>query len=125
MGEVPDQGEPASLQGTAQANALTTSKTFTTSDGVTITYRTVGEGDIKILCGNGLGCSPLFALPILKAIKRSQGGEKLGEAQLVTWDYRGLFDSTKGTEDLATPYLSIRDNANDALAVMDEIGWER
>ena len=43
--------------------------------------------------------------------------------QLVTWDYRGLFDSTKGTESLNTPYLSMRDNANDALVLMDKLGW--
>ena len=77
MGGVPDQGEPGSLQGTTQANALTSSKAFKTSDGVTITYRTVGEGVIKIFLREWPGLLSLVRASNSQGYQEEPGGEKL------------------------------------------------
>jgi len=78
-----------------------------------VSYQVLGEGEQTLMLANGLGGRLYAWKPLI---------DELGERyRLITWDYRGLFDS---------PYdvvsrLSVRDHAEDALAILDAEGIER
>ncbi|GMH54716.1 hypothetical protein TL16_g01730 [Triparma laevis f. inornata] len=95
--------------------------TFTTRDNIKIQYYIYGDGPLHLLCGNGLGCSPDFAFPIMTSINESS----FNSCTLVTWDYRGLFNSKENCENITDPFFSIRDSALDAKELMDHLGWEK
>jgi hypothetical protein len=110
--------------------------------------------------GNGIGCAPLFWLPVVKWFVYNSGSES--DYTAITWylrihplllraphprktlsrsesplptqvkrysplpctnrDYRGLFGSCSG--DINEASLSIRDSAEDARELLDELGVE-
>jgi len=92
---------------------------FVNRDGVVIAYRTIGTGKKVVLAAAGLGCSAVFAVPILNSIHEES---TFVEHTLVTWDYRGLFGSTEGSECLQTTLFSVRDQALDAAELLDVLG---
>ena len=61
-------------------------KTLTTRDGVRIAYWVVGDGPKTLLLANGLGGRLYAWAPLVEALHR--------EYRLITWDYRGLFQSS-------------------------------
>jgi pimeloyl-ACP methyl ester carboxylesterase len=86
---------------------------FVSFDGTEIAYQSVGQGR-PILLINGLG-----------------GGWEVWSHQiqyfrdryrLLSWDYRGLYDSARPKDPRA---LAITDHARDALCLLDEVGAER
>ena len=77
----------------------------TKRDGVRLAVQAIGSGEEVLLCGHGLGCSAVFALPIMR---RFDATEVFKHFTIVFWDYRGLFGSSgagSGTEalPLSTP----------------------
>lgn len=91
-------------------------------DGYILSGISIGSGPKVILCGNGLGCSSVFAIPLLRQF---QGIAILEECTIVSWDYRGLFESAKGTEGMKSPFFSVRDSAEDAIEVLDHLGVKK
>lgn len=89
-------------------------KILRSHDGTEIAYWVVGDGARTLLLANGLGGRLYAWEPVVRAL--------LPRYRLITWDYRGLFDS-------ATPdsrrHLSIPDHAEDARAILDAEGIER
>jgi 3-oxoadipate enol-lactonase len=89
-------------------------KRLRTPDGTDLSYETLGRGDETLLLCNGLG-GRLYAWgPLLDHFA--------DRYRLITWDYRGLFDSG------APPTrrkLSIAHHSDDALAILDAEGVER
>ena len=79
------------------------------ADGTGIAYQVVGEGERVLLMANGLGGRLYAWLPLIDRYWR--------DYRLVTWDYRGLFDS-------ATPprrrMLAIPNHVIDAHAILDQ-----
>ena len=65
--------------------------------------------------------SAVFGVPIMDLICTSDTWE---EYQVITWDYRGLFASTGGSEALPTTYFSIRDNAMDGMELLKHLGYD-
>ncbi len=63
--------------------ALATLKegTLSSFDGTKIAYRSIGEGEIPIVCCNGLGVSTFFWVYLERAFRTSH--------RVITWDYRG------------------------------------
>ena len=83
-------------------------------DGTELQYWTLGEGRRTLLLANGLG-GRLFAWdPLLERFWR--------DYRIITWDYRGLFDSGSPA---AHRKLSIPHHAEDALHILDAEGVER
>ena len=77
------------------------------ADGTPIAYEVVGEGKKTILLANGLGARLYVWEPLIADLWR--------DYRLITWDYRGLFDSS--TPD-ANRNLSIHHHVEDALAIL-------
>mmetsp|Transcript_29479 Transcript_29479/g.94327 ORF Transcript_29479/g.94327 Transcript_29479/m.94327 type:complete len:452 (+) Transcript_29479:104-1459(+) len=93
----------------------------TKRDGVRLAVQAIGSGEEVLLCGHGLGCSAVFALPIMR---RFDATEVFKHFTIVFWDYRGLFGSSgagSGTEALPTAHFSVRDSAIDAVDVLDGV----
>lgn len=94
-------------------------KTVAAPDGTTIAYQVLGENHETLVLANGLGGRLYAWEPILDRFA--------SKYRIITWDYRGLFDSR--TKDFTR--LSIRDHAEDVRAVLDAekvgkatlIGW--
>jgi pimeloyl-ACP methyl ester carboxylesterase len=99
-----------------------TSGYITTRDGVQLAYKKLGTGPNVILAANGLGCSAIFGVPIMDLICTSSTWSTF---TIITWDYRGLFESTKGSETLPDTYFSIRDNAVDGMELLNQLGYEK
>ncbi len=89
-------------------------KRLRSRDGTELSYETLGQGEQTLLLCNGLG-GRLYAWgPLL-----DHYAERF---RLITWDYRGLFDSG------APPTrrkLSIAHHSEDALAILDAEGVSR
>jgi len=89
-------------------------KRLTTRDGTELSYETLGQGEETLLLCNGLG-GRLYAWgPLLERFA--------DRYRLITWDYRGLFDSG------APPTrrkLSIAHHSDDALEILDAEGVTR
>jgi len=90
-------------------------------DGVDIHYQQIGHGNKVILLCNGAGGRIHVWEPLLRAL-RDEGMYDSERFTVVTWDYRGLFQSGAPTNDAR---LSIRDIASDINAVLDSVGKER
>ncbi|MBI5533542.1 MAG: alpha/beta hydrolase [Deltaproteobacteria bacterium] len=76
-------------------------------DGVNIFYESIGSGDKVLLLANGLGGRLYAWQPLIDEFWK--------EYRIVTWDYRGLFESS-GPECVSR--LSVRDQAEDGLEVL-------
>ncbi|MCB9617714.1 MAG: alpha/beta fold hydrolase [Sandaracinus sp.] len=89
-------------------------KRLRSRDGTDLSYETLGHGPRTLLLCNGLG-GRLYAWgPLLDRFA--------DRFRLITWDYRGLFDS--GTPPTRRK-LSIAHHSDDALAILDAEGVER
>ncbi len=82
--------------------------------GVKIAYDTLGTGDHVILLANGLGGRLYAWEPLVRALA--------DRYRIITWDYRGLFDSDAPTR---RRHLSMLDHAEDAIAILDAEGVDR
>ena len=89
-------------------------KRLTTRDGTELSYETLGRGDETLLLCNGLG-GRLYAWgPLLERFA--------DRYRLITWDYRGLFDSGAPA---TRRKLSIAHHSDDALEILDAEGVDR
>jgi pimeloyl-ACP methyl ester carboxylesterase len=86
----------------------------TSADGTGIAYEVVGRGQRTLLLANGLG-GRLYSLePIVDAFWR--------DYQLITWDYRGLFESDAPS---SMRRLQVVHHVEDARAILDAEKVER
>ncbi len=83
----------------------------TSRDGTRIHYEVMGEGARPILMANGLGGRLHAWEPLIDALHQ--------DYRLITWDYRGLFESE--TPKLPR-HLAVAHHVEDALAVLDAEG---
>jgi pimeloyl-ACP methyl ester carboxylesterase len=88
-------------------------KRLRTSDGADLAYRVVGEGPWIVLC-SGLGGGFPTWTPLVTHL--------LDRYRLLSWDYRGLFDSGPPPSPDA---IRVADHARDALALCDAEGIRR
>ena len=89
-------------------------KRAVSEDGTHLSYEVIGEGPRTLLLANGLG-GRLYAWdPLIDALA--------DEYRLITWDYRGLFDS--GTP-ASRRRLSLVDHVGDARAILRAEACER
>jgi pimeloyl-ACP methyl ester carboxylesterase len=86
---------------------------FVSSDGTDIAYQIRGEGRPILLC-NGLGGRWIAWSHQIRHLE--------GRYRLISWDYRGLYDSGRPRDPKA---LTVRDHARDALELLAEEGIER
>ena len=85
-----------------------------TRHGARVAYTVTGRGERTLLLANGLGGRLYTWQPLVDALR--------DEYRIISWDYRGLFDSTAPTR---RAHLSITDHADDAFAVLDAEGIDR
>jgi len=86
----------------------------TSEDGTRIAYEVVGQGDRILLLANGLGGRLYAWSPLIDAFWRNH--------RLITWDYRGLFDS----DTPASPRrLAVSNHVEDAVAILRAEGCSR
>ncbi len=83
----------------------------TAADGTRIAYTVLGRGTRTILIANGLGGKLYAWEPFLNAFWK--------DYQIVTWDYRGLYDSECPS---SLRMLSVQHHADDAVRILDAEG---
>ncbi|MFW6049726.1 MAG: alpha/beta fold hydrolase [Myxococcota bacterium] len=83
-------------------------------DGTRISYEVLGQGDRVLLIANGLGARLYSWKPLVDALWERY--------RIITWDYRGLFESD-------TPKvprrLALQNHADDAVAILQAEGARR
>ena len=84
------------------------------ADGTQIAYGVVGAGRETLMLANGLGGRLYSWLALIDALA--------DDYRLISWDYRGLFDSGSPSDPSA---LGVPDHAADALAILDAEGIDR
>jgi pimeloyl-ACP methyl ester carboxylesterase len=89
-------------------------RTLESHHGVTLAYWVVGEGEKTLLLANGLGGRLYAWEPLIRSLPHGY--------RFITWDYRGLFESTSPKQ---RRHLSIPDHAEDARAILDAEGIDR
>jgi pimeloyl-ACP methyl ester carboxylesterase len=89
-------------------------KTLARPGGVTIAYTVLGAGPRTLILANGLGGRLYAWEPLIRALPEGY--------RVITWDYRGLFDSTPPER---RRYLSVPHHAEDAIAILDAEGVDR
>lgn len=89
-------------------------KRATAPDGTGIHYEVLGEGTRTILLANGLGGRLYAWKPLLDDLWR--------DYRLITWDYRGLFDSDSPA---SRRKLALANHAEDALTVLRAEGVDK
>lgn len=89
-------------------------KRAVSEDGTGISYEVLGEGSRVLLIANGLGGRLYAWEPLIEACWR--------DYRLVTWDYRGLFDSDTPAH---PKRLAITNHAEDGLAILRAEGVSR
>jgi pimeloyl-ACP methyl ester carboxylesterase len=89
-------------------------KTARSKDGTLLAYDCVGKGDNALVLANGLGGRLYAWEPLLLELWK--------DYRLITWDYRGLFDS--GTPD-SHRRLSVPHHVDDAIGLLDAEGVKR
>ena len=82
--------------------------------GVKIAYDVLGHGEQTLLLANGLGGRLYAWEPLVRALA--------DRYRIITWDYRGLFDSESPAR---RRHLSVPDHAEDAFSILDAEGVER
>lgn len=88
-------------------------RSIRSSNHVSIAYEAVGRGDRHLMLANGLGGRLYSWEPLIDALA--------DRYRMITWDYRGLFDSPCDS----VCRLSVRDHAEDALRILDAEGIDR
>lgn len=88
-------------------------KQTVSADGTRVAYEVLGSGERAIVLANGLGGRLYAWLPAVDAL--------VDRYRIITWDYRGLFESDIPTDRrrLGVPY-----HADDLAAVLDAEGVE-
>jgi pimeloyl-ACP methyl ester carboxylesterase len=76
-------------------------------DGTVISYEVLGEGENTILLANGLGGRLYAWEPLIEAFWRTH--------RIITWDYRGLFDSAMPA---SSRRLAVNNHVEDAEAIL-------
>lgn len=89
-------------------------RTLPCSHGVKLAYSIVGKGPKTLLLANGLGGRLYAWQPLVDALS--------DRYRFITWDYRGLFDSTAPPK---RRHLSVPDHADDARAILDAEGIDK
>ncbi len=89
-------------------------KSLENRHGARVSYTVLGDGPRTVLLANGLGARLYTWEPLVRAL--------LPEYRFITWDYRGLFDSTAPEH---RRRLSVVDHAEDAVAILDAEGVDR
>lgn len=89
-------------------------KRVTAPDGTGIHVEVLGEGPRTILLANGLGGRLYAWRPLLDALWQTH--------TLITWDYRGLFDSESPS---SRRQLTLAHHVKDALCVLDSEGVDK
>lgn len=89
-------------------------RTVRTRDGVTLSYDVIGDGPETLVLANGLGGRLYAWEPLIRAL--------VPRYRVITWDYRGLFDSSAP---VLRRHLSLPDHAHDAAAILDAEGVDR
>jgi 3-oxoadipate enol-lactonase len=103
----PDIGAALDLDGVPK-------KTLDCDDGVCVAYWVVGDGPRTLLLANGLGGRLYAWEPLIRAL--------YPQYRFITWDYRGLFESTSPAR---RRHMSIVHHAEDARAILDAEGIDR
>ena len=88
------------------------------NDGHEVAYQVIGDGPETIVLANGLGGRLYAWLGLIEPLQ--------SRYRIISWDYRGLFESAGDAED-----LSVRRHAADLLAILDAeqvpeahlVGW--
>jgi 3-oxoadipate enol-lactonase len=101
-------------------SATLESKRATATDGTSIAYEVLGRGDKTLMLANGLGGRLYAWKPLLDEFWRGY--------RIITWDYRGLFDSESPA---SRRQLSVPHHSDDARAILDAekidravfVGW--
>lgn len=89
-------------------------KRIVTEDGTRIHVEVLGKGPRAILLANGLGGRLYAWRPLLDALWQTH--------RIITWDYRGLFDSESPS---SRRQLTLAHHRQDALAVLDAEGVDK
>ena len=89
------------------------SKSIENRHGARVSYTVMGDGPRAVMLANGLGARLYAWAPLVRAL--------LPAHRIITWDYRGLFDSTAPER---RRHLSVVDHAEDAVAILDAEGIE-
>ena len=76
------------------------------SQGGTLHYEVLGEGDECLVLANGLGGRLYTWLPLIEQLAPTM--------KIITWDYRGLFDSDQAS----TSSLSVSQHAEDLAEIL-------
>ncbi|MBL8603503.1 MAG: alpha/beta hydrolase [Myxococcales bacterium] len=82
--------------------------------GAKVSYVVLGEGPRTLMLANGLGGRLYTWEPLVRALPAGY--------RVISWDYRGLFDSTPPT---GRRWMSVDEHAADALAILDAEGIDR
>lgn len=89
-------------------------KTLERPGGVRIAYNVLGDGARTLILANGLGGRLYAWEPLIRALPAGY--------RVITWDYRGLFESTPPER---RRHLSMPHHAEDAFAILDAEGVDR
>ena len=89
-------------------------KTLDRPGGVRIAYNVLGDGPRTLVLANGLGGRLYAWEPLIRALPEGY--------RVITWDYRGLFESTPPER---RRHLSVPHHAEDAFAILDAEGVDR
>ncbi len=80
---------------------------------LSVSYEVLGRGEQTLMLANGLGGRLYAWEPLIDELSERY--------RIITWDYRGLFDSPYDV----LSHLSVRDHAEDALKILDAEGVRR
>ena len=86
----------------------------TSEDGTRLVYEVIGDGPETVMLANGLGGRLYSWLPLLDAFS--------DRLRLISWDYRGLFESASPSDPGA---LGVPSHAADARAILRAEGLDR
>jgi len=111
--EAADSGADASVTHASWQTCVRSAETHSL-DGTRIYYEAVGDGPETLLLANGLGGRLHAWAPLLEALHTRY--------RLLTWDYRGLFESDSPPSHRS---LAITRHVEDAVAILDAEGVER
>lgn len=90
------------------------SRHATSADGTRVAYEVLGAGEQAIVLANGLGGRLYAWLPVIDALA--------DRYRIITWDYRGLFESDPLAD---RRRLGVPSHADDLEAVLDAEGVEQ
>ena len=104
----PDSSFPLPGEAPARWQSHVRASEIHSMDGTRIYYEAVGDGPKTLLLANGLGGRLHAWAPLLEALH--------GRYRLLTWDYRGLFESDSPPSRRS---LAINRHVEDAVAILD------